>query len=64
MPCRRGAPKGVGGLVDVVRSPEYATGVGLVLYGARGESTGMRPSAPPVDRGMWRRMRSWLGEMF
>jgi cell division protein FtsA len=34
MPVRRGAPKGVGGLVDVVRSPMYASGVGLVLYGA------------------------------
>jgi cell division protein FtsA len=30
---RRGLPRAVGGLVDVVRSPMYATGVGLVLYG-------------------------------
>ena len=34
MPVRRGAPMGVGGLVDVVRSPSYATAVGLVKYGA------------------------------
>ena len=33
LPARRGSPKGVGGLVDVVRSPAYATGVGLVQYG-------------------------------
>ena len=34
--CRSGAatPIGLGGLVDVVRSPVYATGAGLVLYGA------------------------------
>ena len=35
MPVRRGVPKGVGGLVDVVRSPMYATAVGLVMSGAR-----------------------------
>ena len=35
LPVRRGAPRGVGGLVDVVKSPMYATGVGLVLYGAK-----------------------------
>ncbi|MBS1125725.1 MAG: cell division protein FtsA, partial [Nitrospirae bacterium] len=34
MPVRRGAPKNIGGLMDVVNSPIYATGVGLVLYGA------------------------------
>jgi cell division protein FtsA len=34
MPIRRGAPKNIGGLMDVVNSPIYATGVGLVLYGA------------------------------
>ena len=33
MPVRRGIPDGVGGLTDVVRSPIFATGVGLVLYG-------------------------------
>ena len=35
LPARRGAPTGVGGLADVVRSPAYATGVGLVKHGAR-----------------------------
>ena len=30
MPVRRGMPRGIGGLVDVVKSPMYATGVGLV----------------------------------
>jgi cell division protein FtsA len=34
LPVRRGAPIGVGGLMDVVKSPAYATGVGLVKYGA------------------------------
>ena len=32
-PVRRGSPQGIIGLSDVVNSPIYATGVGLVLYG-------------------------------
>jgi cell division protein FtsA len=35
VPVRRGVPRGVGGLVDVVRNPRFATGVGLVQYGAQ-----------------------------
>jgi len=34
-PTRLGKPIGIGGLVDVVSNPMYATGVGLVLYGAK-----------------------------
>jgi cell division protein FtsA len=39
LPVRRGTPRGIGGLVDVVNSPMYATGVGLVLYGSRQQGT-------------------------
>ena len=35
LPARLGVPKGVGGLMDIVKSPIYATAVGLVLYGAK-----------------------------
>ena len=35
---RRGKPQGITGLVDVVNNPMYATGVGLVLYGARNQT--------------------------
>lgn len=35
LPVRLGRPKGIGGLVDVVNNPMYATGVGLVIYGAK-----------------------------
>jgi cell division protein FtsA len=34
-PVRRGIPAGVGGLVDVVSKPEWATATGLLLYGHR-----------------------------
>jgi cell division protein FtsA len=33
LPVRRGDPTGVGGLVDRVATPDYATAVGLLLYG-------------------------------
>ena len=35
LPVRRGLPRGIGGLTDVVGSPQHATAVGLLLYGAR-----------------------------
>ncbi|OQY05226.1 MAG: cell division protein FtsA [Desulfobacteraceae bacterium 4572_123] len=35
VPTRLGRPMGISGLVDVVNNPMYATGVGLVIYGAR-----------------------------
>jgi cell division protein FtsA len=34
LPVRLGVPTGIGGLKEVVSSPMYATGVGLVQYGA------------------------------
>src|ERR1044071_1709972 len=34
LPVRLGVPKGVGGLAEVVKPPSFATGVGLVQYGA------------------------------
>ena len=45
LPARRGSPIGVGGLVDVVNNPSYATGVGLLLYGfkhTKGSRRGFR----------------------
>jgi cell division protein FtsA len=33
MPVRTGVPRNIGGLSDVVKTPRYATGVGLLLYG-------------------------------
>ena len=38
VPVRLGKPMGISGLVDVVNNPMYATGVGLVIYGARNQT--------------------------
>lgn len=37
LPVRRACPIGIGGLTDVVNSPMYATGVGLVQYGVKAQ---------------------------
>ncbi len=37
LPIRLGYPRNIGGLVDVVNSPMYATGVGLAIHGAKND---------------------------
>lgn len=65
MPVRRGLPKGVGGLVDVVRNPKFATGVGLVMHGARaGERELFRMRDERVYHRVANRMRQWFAEIF
>ena len=66
VPVRRGLPRGIGGLVDVVKSPMYATAVGLVLYGAQQENDS--PYFKIRDDNVYRkvkgRMKEWLGQIF
>jgi cell division protein FtsA len=65
LPVRRGSPKGIGGLVDVVRNPMYATGVGLVIMGSK---TRDEKRFKIRDRNVYSKVRSrmkeWLGEIF
>lgn len=66
LPARRGLPRDIGGLTEVVNAPEYATGVGLVRYGSRYDTLGVRPTVltQSHDRGMFRRVWTRLAEMF
>ena len=66
LPVRRGHPMGVGGLADVVSSPIYATGVGLVLFGARRRTQGtiLAGHDGAGVRRIMRRMREWFTELF
>ncbi len=59
LPIRRGTPRNIGGLMDVVNSPIYATGVGLVLYGAENQEPAPRKFRPG---GTMNRFWKWLGE--
>jgi cell division protein FtsA len=61
MPVRLGVPQHVDGLVEVVRNPIHATGVGLLLYGL--ESISRRGAEPPLGSGLkeiWERMKAWF----
>ncbi|RMH60494.1 MAG: cell division protein FtsA [Zetaproteobacteria bacterium] len=66
IPVRLGRPQGVGGLTDVVSSPMYATGVGLILYGYRYRQQHQRVVRKKSERGLfaraWHRLRSWFGD--
>lgn len=64
LPVRLGQPRGVGGLVDVVKSPIYATGVGLVLYGSRDHENAARFPMARGDGKSSGSMRERLAEMF
>ncbi|MEW6058201.1 MAG: cell division protein FtsA [Bdellovibrionota bacterium] len=67
MPVKRGMPSGVGGLKDVVNSPKFATGVGLLKHAARKQMG--RTKFPIRDRvnvydKVRSSMKSWLKDLF
>ncbi|OGU05759.1 MAG: cell division protein FtsA [Geobacteraceae bacterium GWC2_58_44] len=67
LPVRRGLPQRIGGLIDVVNSPVYATGVGLVVYGSKNIGVHEFPTQQSDDtvfRRVSRRMKEWFGEFF
>jgi cell division protein FtsA len=63
MPVRRGYPTGVGGLTDVVNSPMYATGVGLVIYGSNDPTRDSR-GVGNVFTSTTRKIKKWFLEFF
>jgi cell division protein FtsA len=65
LPVRRGTPIGIGGLVDLVNSPMYATGVGLVLYGSKHETQSrFKIGEANIFSKVTHRMREWISEFF
>ena len=64
MPVRLGIPQFVTGLVDVVRNPVYATGVGMVIYGDKNRDPGLRNAAisnvNSSGESIWAKMKSWF----
>ena len=67
LPVRRGLPQRIGGLTDVVNSPVYSTGVGLVVYGSRNVGPQEFPPTKSEDSifsTATRRMKSWFREFF
>jgi cell division protein FtsA len=69
MPVKRGIPSGIGGLRDVVNSPKFATGVGLLKFGARNYGKGLGRNRFTIrDKNIYDKvrgsMRSWIRELF
>jgi len=67
MPVRIGYPREISGLADKVKDPIYATGVGLVLHGARERRSGN--GARRYIKGNYfnrilKRMKDWLSICF
>jgi cell division protein FtsA len=62
LPVRIGVPAMVAGLTDTVKQPEYATAVGLVLFGPRGEGSPQRKPGPAA--GVLTRVTSWFGSIW
>jgi cell division protein FtsA len=74
MPVRLGFPIGIKGIVQLVQGPQYATGVGLVRYGAQqlvdaeqrggavagAERTVAEVVMPAGNKGFW----NWLRAAF
>ena len=65
LPVRRGLPVGISGLTDIVNSPMYSTGVGLVLYGYKNRSEDkFRVGEKNMFGKITKRMKEWLREFF
>jgi cell division protein FtsA len=65
LPVRRGIPEVSGEFADAVKSPIYATGVGLALYGLARRPAAV--GAAGVERGFMgrvRRLSGWFADMF
>lgn len=64
MPVRVGVPRYAGGLADVVRSPRYATAVGLLLEGVQQVRQGQLSRQDGSMRAALARMREWFQRNF
>ena len=64
MPVRVGVPKYSGGLADVVRSPRFATAVGLLMEGVQQVRQGQLSRQDGSVRAVLGRMREWFQRNF
>jgi cell division protein FtsA len=65
MPVRTGRPTGIGGLCDVVNSPAFTTGVGLIIYGSRDlSSDSVYRKTSGVFGNIIKSIKKWFLEFF
>jgi cell division protein FtsA len=65
-PVRIGTPIGLGGLIDVVNNPMYATSTGLIQYGLKADKSGKtrQLQGRNMFEKIFSRMRDWAEEFF
>jgi cell division protein FtsA len=61
VPVRIGVPQALGGLTEAVRQPQFATAVGLVLFGPRGAQNG---TSGRKRNGGFGKVANWLGDLW
>jgi cell division protein FtsA len=60
IPARVGVPSAVGGLNDAVKQPQFATAVGLVLFGPKGDGVTWNGRR----RNSFSRLTGWIADMW
>jgi cell division protein FtsA len=61
MPARVGVPTQIGGLTDAVRAPEFATAVGLVLFGPKADGAIWHANG---RRSVFGKIAGWFGDLW
>jgi cell division protein FtsA len=68
MPVRLGLPSQISGLEDLVSTPACATGVGLLIWGAKNQATGknqrIRIREAQVFKRVMATMKTWFSDLF
>ncbi|MGH7737084.1 MAG: cell division protein FtsA [Candidatus Tyrphobacter sp.] len=62
LPVRIGVPRNVVGLTETVAQPQYATAIGLILFGANGNGSLIETSARTGS--LWQRARKLLSDLW
>jgi cell division protein FtsA len=64
LPVRIGYPRNIGGVTDIVNTPQCATGVGLVIYGMKSESErGFRERGAKGFGGLAKKLKGLFGKL-
>jgi cell division protein FtsA len=64
LPVRIGKPACAGCSEEIIKSPEYATGVGLALYGLDEFIAEEGPGSGNIFSGITTKMKGWVGGIF
>ncbi len=65
LPARIGYPRKVGGMTDMVKTPQFSTAIGLVFFGMKNEtSQRFKETEEGMISRLIERMRDWFGNSF